>query len=292
MFDTHIHGFNGGDSADNTIESLEKISTGLKAVGVNRFLPTLLTSSFDQLESACKFIGEYKNEVTGASIEGIAIEGPFFTEKYKGAQNPKYMLDPSIEYFNKLQNASGGIIRKMALAPERPGSVEFIKNAVATGVKISLGHSNCTYDEAMRAIEAGATIINHTYNAMSPLHHREPGLVGAAMVSDTYCELITDGIHVMEGAIKALIKAKGVDKIVLVSDSMSAGGLPDGDYLIGELPVTKSGAEARLKDSGNIAASVTSLAQCAKNLVDWNIANQTEALQMASTNAENSLSPL
>lgn len=188
-----------------------------------------------------------------------------------------------MDKFDRWQKAANGMIRKIGVAPERDGSVAFTSEVTASGVKVALGHSDATYEQASAAVAAGASVFIHTYNAMSPLHHRNPGMVGCAMTSEgTYAELICDGHHVNPVAARALVLAKGWDRVALITDCMRAGGMPEGDYDIGGLPVIVADGTARLKDGGNLAGSVLNLDQAVRNVVDWGVASAEQALRMAS----------
>lgn len=282
LVDTHIHGYGGKDIMDCKTGYLDEISKGILECGVTSFLPTTLTDSTEKLNEACKVIGDEYKSVTGAKVRGIFLEGPFFTEKYKGAQNASYMSDPDIEKLKKWKELSNGLVNKIAIAPEREGAIDFIKEANALGVRVALGHSDASFDEAVDAVDAGANIFVHVYNGMSGLHHRNPGMVGAAMSTDSYGELICDGHHVNPNAANILMNAKGRDRIALITDCMSAGGMPEGDYKLGEFPVVVKDGTARLKDSGNLAGSILRLKEAVKNVVEWEIADVFEAIQMAS----------
>lgn len=282
LVDTHIHGYGGKDIMDCKKGYLDEISKGILECGVTSFLPTTLTDSTEKLNEACKVIGDEYKSVTGAKVRGIFLEGPFFTEKYKGAQNASYMSDPDIEKLKKWKELSNGLVNKIAIAPEREGAIDFIKEANAMGVRVALGHSDASFDEAVDAVDAGANIFVHVYNGMSGLHHRNPGMVGAAMSTDSYGELICDGHHVNPNAANILMNAKGRDRIALITDCMSAGGMPEGDYKLGEFPVIVKDGTARLKDSGNLAGSILRLKEAVKNVVEWEIADVFEAIQMAS----------
>ena len=282
LVDTHIHGYHGEDIMNSKKGALEIISKGLLEMGVTSFLPTTLTDSTDRLNEACKVIGQEYKDVTGAKIRGVFLEGPFFTEKYKGAQNEKYMSDPDIEKLKKWKELSDGLVNKIAIAPERDGVIDFIHKANAMGIAVALGHSDASYEQAMDAVNEGANIFVHTYNGMSGLHHRNPGMVGAAMNSDAISELICDGHHVNPASANVLMNAKGRDKIALITDCMSAGGMADGDYKLGEFDVIVENGTARLKEGGNLAGSILKLKDAVKNVVDWQIADAFEAIQMAS----------
>lgn len=282
LVDTHIHGYAGKDIMDCKEGYLNEISKGILECGVTSFLPTTLTDSTEKLDKACELIGKEYKDVEGAKVRGIFLEGPFFTEKYKGAQNPSYMSDPSIEKLKRWKDLSMGLVNKIAIAPEREGAIDFIKEANAMGVRVALGHSDASYEQAKEAVEAGANIFVHVYNGMSGLHHRKPGMLGAAMNTDSYGELICDGHHVNPAAAEILMDVKGRDRIALITDCMSAGGMAEGDYMLGDFPVIVKDGTARLKDGGSLAGSILKLKQAVKNVVEWEIADVFEAIQMAS----------
>lgn len=282
LVDTHIHGYHGEDIMNAKKGALEIISKGLLETGVTSFLPTTLTDSTERLDEACRVVGEEYKDVTGAKVRGVFLEGPFFTEKYKGAQNEKYMSDPDIEKLKKWKDLSDGLVNKIAIAPERKGVADFIHKSNAIGVAVALGHSDASYEDAMAAVNEGANIFVHTYNGMSGLHHRNPGMVGTAMNSDAISELICDGHHVNPVSANILMDVKGRDKIALITDCMSAGGMADGDYKLGEFDVIVKDGTARLKEGGNLAGSILKLKDAVKNVVEWEIADVFEAIQMAS----------
>lgn len=288
LVDTHVHGYKDADVTDALPGALNQMSLGMLQMGVTSFLPTTLTSSTKQLEDAVELIGKEYKSVEGAKIKGIFMEGPYFTETYKGAQNPAYMSDPSIDQLKKWQDLSGGIIKKIAIAPERNGVVEFVEASKKMGIYVALAHSNATYDEAMAAVDAGANIFVHLYNGMRGLHHREPGMVGAALSSDTFAELICDGHHVHPKSAHVAMKAKGHEKIVLITDCMRAGGMGEGESLLGEFKVIVKDGTARL-ENGSLAGSVLDLIDGVKNVYDWNIADLKQAIDMASRRAAESV---
>ena len=281
LVDTHIHGFVNHDVMDNDAEGIKAMSEGLLSCGVTSFLPTTLTSSKERLRDVAETVGNVHKDVTGAKIQGIYFEGPFFTEEHKGAQNPSYFGDPDLDTFHEWQEASGGIIKKIALAPERQGVKEFVQQVTNEGVVVSLGHSNATLDEAQVAVEAGASVFVHAYNGMRGLNHREPGMVGALLtLHDVFSELICDGHHVHPQAAEVLMEKAGHDHVALITDCMMAGGMPDGNYMLGEFPVVVKEGTARL-ESGNLAGSILKLKEAIKNVVDWGLATPEQAVMMA-----------
>lgn len=282
LFDTHIHGYGGYDVMDLKENSLIEISNGVVKMGVTSFLATTLTSSKSDLDEAVSLVWKQSEKIEGAKLKGIFLEGPFFTEKYKGAQNANYMTPPSTERIEELQKLSGGLIKKVAIAPEYENSVDFIKDMRKMGIYVALGHSDASYDMARAAVEAGANIFVHTYNGMSGLHHREPGMVGAAMhMKEAYSELICDGHHVHPVSAEILMDVKGRDKITLITDCMMAGGMDEGQYMLGEYEVKVADGQARL-ESGSLAGSVLNLNDGVKNVVEWGAATIHEAIKMAS----------
>ena len=281
LVDTHIHGFKNKDIMDVEKGALEVISEGLLECGVTTFIPTTLTGSREKLNDAVKLVADEYKTVTGAKVRGIFLEGPFFTEKYKGAQNIKYMSDPDFEELKEWKKLSGGLLNKIAIAPERNNVIDFIKKANSIGVYVALGHSDASYEEAVEAVDAGANIFVHSYNAMSPLHHRKPGMVGALMNTDATAELICDGHHVHPAAAEIVMNVKGRDSVALITDCMMAGGMPDGNYKLGEFPVKVENGTARL-ENGALAGSILRLNDAVKNVYDWGIAGIFEAIQMAS----------
>ncbi|HFK1710819.1 MULTISPECIES: N-acetylglucosamine-6-phosphate deacetylase [Bacillus] len=283
LVDTHIHGFQNHDIMDNDVQGLNEISEGLLSCGVTSFLPTTITSSTEALNHVTEMIGANYAKVRGAKIKGIFLEGPFFTEKHKGAQNTKYFCDPSVEKLKVWQRLSNDSIKKIAIAPERKGAAAFIEYAVDEEIAVALAHSDATYEEAEQAVERGASIFVHTFNGMSPLHHREPGMAGAAMnLKNVFAEIICDGHHVHPAAANILMNARGRDQTVLVTDCMMAGGMPEGAYQLGEFAVEVKAGVARI-EGGSLAGSVLQLKDAVKNVVDWGIATPEEAIYMAST---------
>lgn len=269
LVDTHIHGINGYDIMDGTKEAVRHISGALLTLGVTRFLPTTLTSSRSDLDKAIQAVTEAVEEgLPGALSEGIYLEGPFFTEAYKGAQNPKYFQDPDIGLFEKWQSLAKGNIVKIALAPEREYAMEFIKTMDDKGVLVSIGHTNASYDCCQEAIAAGAQNFVHLFNGMSGLHHRNPGVAGAALTdTNVYAELICDGYHVHPDVATLALKVKN-EKLMLITDCMRAGMMPDGHYHLGEFPVVMQNGVARTEE-GSLAGSTLRLIDGVKNLHNW-----------------------
>ena len=286
MVDTHIHGFYNHSTTDNDPEGIDISSTELARRGTTSWLPTTFTDGVEQIKDACVAIAQADEgrgpDFCGARIQGIYLEGPFFTMKHVGAQNPAYLIDPSEEVFDQWQEAAGGRIVKSAMAAERDGAPAYAAALNAKGVVTSIGHSDATYDECIAAINAGASCFTHTYNGQRGLHHREPGVVGAAMSTpEPSAEIICDGKHVNPAAIKALLQAKGWQHTVLITDCLGCGGMPEGSYTSGGMDVIMKDNLCWLADGKSIAGSVLTLAQGVKNIVDWGIASADIAIRMA-----------
>lgn len=269
LFDTHIHGIKDKDIMDGDVAGIRSISESLLALGVTRFLPTTLTSGKADLDAAIQAVAEaVQGGLPGAQSEGIFLEGPYFTEKHKGAQNPSYFRDPDIAEFQHWQELAGGTIVKIALAPEREGAAEFIRSVSKEGVLVSIAHTDASYDCCVQAVDAGARNYVHLFNGMSGLHHREPGVAGAALSgSSAFAELICDGYHVHPDIASLALQVKA-DKLVLITDCMRAGLMPDGNYHLGEFPVVMKDGIART-ETGSLAGSTLKLMDGVKNLQSW-----------------------
>ena len=263
LVDVHTHGRIGLDFSKITEEELEQLLASYNACGVTSALATTMTNEPAVVEKSLRVIGEYikKQEESAcdscAKLLGIHMEGPFLGKEKKGAHDEPYLQKPDWEQFEAWQKLSGGNIRLITIDPCLEGAEEFIQKCVASGVKVSLGHTACDYETAVKAQNLGADHVTHTFNAMNPLHHREPGLIGAAMDTGMYMELICDGIHVHPAMVRMMFAAHP-DKVVLVSDSIPAAGMPDGEYKSGGLKVTVKDGKAVLED-GTFAGSTVSL---------------------------------
>lgn len=289
LFDTHIHGIDGYDIMDGTEEAVKKISISLAARGVTRFLPTTLTSSSEDLNKAIMAVKSMVQQgLPGAQSEGIFLEGPYFTETHKGAQNEKYFKDPSLEEFNEWQKLADGMIRKIALAPERTGTQEFIRSVKRSGVQVSIAHTDADYVCCEEAIENGANNFVHLYNGMKGMHHREPGTVGSALRSkNSFVEIVCDGLHVHPEVATLTYQLKQ-DRLMLITDCMRAGGMPDGEYTLGEFPVAITDGVART-ETGSLAGSTLELIDGVKNLCEWTKEDLTDIWHLASLTPAKSL---
>lgn len=286
FIDVHIHGANGEDVMDGEMESLETISKFIAGKGVTAFLPTTMTMGKEDIYKALETVKEAVNKkFHGAAIIGVHLEGPFINEKYKGAQREDYIVKPSYDFIKKYKD----IIKIITMAPEKDENFNFIKEVKKnTDIVLSIGHSNATYEEAMEAIECGMNHITHTFNAMTPLHHRNPGVVGAAFNSNAYCEIIADKIHVHPGVFNILLKAKGKEKVILITDCMRAGGLKDGVSEIGGQKVFIKNNSVRLSD-GTLAGSILTVNRAVKNIYENTNLTLNEAVNLATINPAKSI---
>ena len=260
LVDIHFHGCMGADMCDGTKEALDVITQYEASVGVTSVCPATMTIPKDELSAVMKNAGAYAYH-GGAHLVGINMEGPFISPAKKGAQAAENIMHCDYEYFNQLQDAAGGLIKLVDIAPEEAGAMEFIDKVKGT-VVVSLAHTASDYDTAMEAIAHGASHATHLYNAMPPLNHRNPGVIGAVRDSDNcHVELICDGVHIHPSVIRATFAMFGAQRMILISDSMRATGLDDGEYTLGGQPVTVKGNLATLHD-GTIAGSATNLMDC------------------------------
>ena len=287
--DVHTHGRGGSDTMYPTFEDLNTISKSTLKTGVTSFLPTTMTMPVEDIKKAIENIAINKDKVEGAQILGAHLEGPFFNKKYKGAQPEECMILPTVDNYLSFVGENQHVIRKISIAPELEHSIELIEYLKDKNTVVSLGHTNATYEEAQAAIDAGATSGTHTYNAMTPLTHRAPGVVGAVMINDSvYAELILDGVHVNYAAAKALLRAKGKEKVILITDSLEAAGLENGKYLLGNQDVYVKDGEARLID-GTLAGSIVCMNVAVRNAYQHLGLKLYEAVNLASYNPAKSL---
>ncbi|AEM77734.1 N-acetylglucosamine-6-phosphate deacetylase [Thermoanaerobacter wiegelii] len=284
FIDIHIHGGVGHDTMDANYEALNAISIHLAKHGVTSFCATTMTMDKNYILNALKNIDEtMKKKTAGAQILGAYVEGPFISKEHKGAQDEKYIIPPDKNLFDEFLEIAGGNIKVIALAPEKDPDGSFVEHVTKKGVKVSLGHTNATYEEMKNGVDHGATIAVHTYNGMKGLHHREPGALGEVFLDDRiYSEIIVDFIHTHPASVKLLIKIKGTDKVILITDAMSACGLGDGEYKLGGQKVFVKNGEARL-ESGSLAGSTLTLDKAVKNITSLGVP-LFEACKMASLN--------
>jgi len=284
LVDVHTHGNSGADFSDGSYEEVCTMAAYYGKSGVTSFAPASMTLPYDVLEKAFAAGLRLKKEQPAgcARIMGIQMEGPFFSEKKKGAQNGAYLRNPDFDAFLKLYEGCEGLVRIVDVAPELPGAAEFVEKAKAY-CTVSVAHTNANYDEAKAAFDAGATHLTHLYNAMPGIHHRNPGVIPAAVENSAVrAELICDGLHVHPASVRLAFSMFGAKRMVLISDSLRCCGMPDGQYELGGQDVFLKGGVARLAD-GTIAGSATNLFQCMQKAISFGIAPE-DAVRAASWN--------
>ena len=268
LVDIHAHGCMGMDTLGG---DLSRMAQTLGAHGVTSWLPTTTTSAWEEIVAAASTLPETQ----GAHIPGFHLEGPFINVSRKGAQNPAFVKKPDIALLDACPHA-----RLITVAPETEGAEDFIREATRRGVKVAIGHTDCDYDTAVRAMRLGADSLTHTFNAMPGLHHRNPGPIGAALTEGGYIQVISDGIHLHPAVVLALYKMFGPDRMILISDMVSATGLADGQYFLGGLDVFCKNGKVTLAD-GTIAGSSTFLDECVRRAISFGIPEE-DAFKMAS----------
>ncbi len=285
LVDVHTHGSYGHEFCDADTEGMYITGKYLKEHGVTSYCPTSMTVSKEDIIKILKTADkDYGNEC--AKIIGVNVEGPFISAAKKGAQEERFILSPNFKLLCELNDACGGKIKLVTVAPEIDGAQEFIKKA-SDICNVSLGHSTADFDTATEAFNNGANHVTHLYNAMNPFLHRDSGIIGAARDAKAYVELIADGYHIHPSVIRATFEMFGSDKVVLISDSMKATGLADGEYSLGGQAVYVKNCKATLPD-GTLAGSSTNLFDCMKKSVSFGIGLE-EAIKAATANPAKSI---
>jgi N-acetylglucosamine-6-phosphate deacetylase len=288
FFDVHIHGAAGHDVMEATPQALNAIGRFLAAHGTGSYLATTVTASLDatlrSLSALAKLIAQPPRPAEPAAHPiGIHLEGPFLSHIKRGVQPPEHLLAPDVAIFDRLFEAAEGHVRLITLAPELPGAPELTAHATARGVQVSLGHSNATAAETRAAIAAGAVSATHTFNAMRPLDHREPGILGVVLTEDSlFAELICDGIHTAPELVSLWWKSKGAARAILVTDAISATGMPDGQYQLGEFTVQVANGKATMGTV--LAGSLLTLDRALANFIAFTGATLDQGLRLLTVN--------
>lgn len=276
FIDIHIHGAVGYDLMEATPEAVASVGKYLARHGTTSYAATTVAASLERTLNAAKGLGEIikasnaahvaSDRISGAQPVGIHLEGPFLNIKRRGAHPASQIRKPSIELLDRFLEAAQGTARILTLAPELEGALTVLEHAKSKGLKVGIGHSNATYEQAKSAIDAGATHAVHCFNAMRPFMHRDAGIIGAVLTDDRVsAELICDGIHVEPTAIRLMVRSKGAERLILVSDSLSGAGMPDGNYRLGNFTVHVAGGVCRTVE-GNLAGSSVTLDAALRNL--------------------------
>ena len=284
LIDVHNHGNSGADFSDGDYEGLKKMAKYLAENGITSFAPASMTLPYDVLDKAFATAKQLHDEAPEghARLMGIQMEGPYFSEKKKGAQNGAYLKAPDFEGFKKLYDGCDGLVRIVDVAPELSGAAEFVEKAKAL-CTVSVAHTDSDYDHAKTAFEKGATHLTHLYNAMPGIHHRNPGVIPAAVeAAHVRAEIISDGMHIHPASVRLAFSMFGGERMILVSDALRCCGMPDGEYELGGQPVFLAGGVAKLAD-GTLAGSATNLFDCMKNAMKFGIREE-DAVRAATYN--------
>jgi N-acetylglucosamine-6-phosphate deacetylase len=284
LIDTHVHGSHGDDVMLDGAEGIRRISTAQLRYGTTAYLPSTVSARPDELLRAVEACREAARSdgAPGAEIVGIHVEGPFINRRKKGAQPEEGIRDPDPDECRRLLDAADGLLRVMTLAPELPGALDMIRWLRREGVIASLGHSEADYDTALAAIDAGATHATHLFNAMPPLHHRTPGLAAACLNEpEIHAEVIADGIHLAPEMVRLAMRAKGPERVILITDAMAAVGRPDGTYTLGKNRVIVRGDICLLEDGVTIASSMLTMNHAVRNARRFAAVPLTDAVRMA-----------
>ncbi len=286
--DVHIHGAGGHDVMEGNKAALRGVSRKVAAFGTTSLLATTVTASPDDTCRAAEGIARYiawqhASDELCAEVLGIHFEGPFISKTRRGVHPQEWIQLPSADMLERFLQAAAGNARLLTIAPEVLGATPCIDAARKAGVVVSIGHTDATYEQARLAMAHGARSATHTYNAMRPFSHRDPGVIGAVLTSpEINAELIADGVHVQEGAIRLLLQAKGAERVILVSDGLSATGMPDGKYMLGSFEVTVSGGVCRNAE-GKLAGSTLTLDRALRNIVGLGV-SLPDAVRMLTLN--------
>ncbi|WP_238884429.1 N-acetylglucosamine-6-phosphate deacetylase [Clostridium sp. YIM B02551] len=284
FIDVHIHGAGGYDTMNGTFEAINEIAKNIVKHGTTSFTPTTMTVAVEDIHKSMEAISYAKTHGTdGANVLGAHLEGPFISPQAIGAQNPNFLQKPSVETYNKMVSGFEDAVTSITVAPEVDGALELISYLNSKGVRVSVGHTKATYNEVVSGIKAGISHSTHLFNAMTGLHHREPGAIGAIFDTDITTETISDGIHIAYPSLRVAYKTKTTDKVLLITDAMEACCMPDGKYSLGGQPVFVKDGAARL-ENGALAGSILTLDKAVKNVFDNSNYPLYEVVKMATYN--------
>jgi N-acetylglucosamine-6-phosphate deacetylase len=290
FIDLHLHGAGGHDLMEGTPEALATVGRTMAAHGTTSYFPTTLTASVPKTLAALASLGEHVRHMCKPPTElvahplGIHMEGPFLNVVRKGVHPAQHIVAPAVELFDRFQEAAGGALRILTVAPEVPGAEPVIRCALERGVQVGMGHTDATFEQAGRAVELGVRHVIHMFNAMRPFSHRDPGIISAALLDGRLsAELIADGVHVHEPAIRLLVRAKGPERVLLITDGLAAVGMPEGTYQLGEFEIIVKGPMATNRD-GVLAGSVLTLDRAVRNMVKFTGLPLKDVVRMATLN--------
>lgn len=285
FIDIHMHGGAGLDVMRTPLDEIARLHKFLAAHGVTGYFPTTVAAPLDE---TCTALGRLADAIElpaepdaagQARPLGIHLEGPFLSHKRRGVHPPEYLVEPTLQIFERLWQAARGHVRMMTIAPELPGALEVIAEAARRKVCVSIGHSDALMETSRAAVRAGARHATHTFNAMRPLDHREPGILGEALTSEQLsADVIADGIHVAPEVVKLFLEAKGLERAVLITDATAAAGMPDGTYQLGPLEVEVKDGKCTME--GRLAGSVLTMDRAVRNVTrfsDWSLRDAVRA---------------
>lgn len=291
FIDIHTHGAVNIDVNHIDLDGFLKISEFFASQGTTSWLCSIVTDERDQVERVIQTFNKYKNlnKHSGAECVGIHLEGPFLAHEYRGSMPEHLLVDMDIQWIKEMQQLADGQIKYITVAPEVTGVNESIPSLLELGIKVSIGHSGATYEQAMEAIQAGANVSTHTLNAMRLLHQHEPAILGAALETDIYTEVIIDGFHLHPGIVRLLIKVKGLDRVIAITDSISAAGLGDGEYKLGVNDIVVKNGDASLKYENVRAGSTLTLIKSLTNVIQFTGLSLEEVLPLYTENPAHAL---
>ncbi len=269
FIDIHTHGGNGHDTMDSSVSAINELSQYKVNEGVGYFCPTTISAPLEKIQEAIGSVGlAMENGTPGAVVLGAFMEGPYIDRNYRGSHNEKYIRDINLEELDNIIKAAKGAIKTVAIAPNIKNAVSATKLLVSNNIIVSIGHSGATSDEAGECIDAGASVVVHTFNAMTPLNHRSSGMTGRVLYDDrVYCEAICDLVHLSKETVGIIYRCKTSDKMISITDSIAAGGLSDGRYVFGDMTINVRDSIPRT-EKGALAGSTLRLSQALKNLVE------------------------
>ncbi|MCL6516477.1 N-acetylglucosamine-6-phosphate deacetylase [Alicyclobacillus sp.] len=288
FIDLHVHGGDGADVMDGRARSIHTIARFHASHGTTAWLPTTLTAPYERLEAAVRAVAEAMSDereaAAGARVLGVHLEGPYLSRERVGAQNPQFVRPPDPSEYERLLDLVPGLVKKMTMAPELPGARRLMACLWARGAIPSLGHTDASFDQMAQALDAGHCHGTHLFNGMRGFHHRDPGAAGALLLSaDSVCELIADGVHVHDAAMRLAVRLLGPDRVCLITDAMAAAGRPDGRYQLGGLEVTVEDGVAYLTHGHNLAGSTLTMDRAFANTMRRIGVTAPEAVRMTST---------
>jgi N-acetylglucosamine-6-phosphate deacetylase len=287
FFDIHIHGGAGIDAMRALPSELPRLGKFLATHGVTGYFPTTVAAPLDSTYAALERLADAIEATTDGSVQarplGIHLEGPFLSHKRRGVHPPENLVAPTVAIFDRLYQAARGHVRMMTIAPELPGAMEVIAEAARRNVCVSMGHSDADMPTAQAAVTAGARHATHTFNAMRPLDHRDPGIIGEVLSDDRLtADMIVDGIHVAPAVVELFLKAKGIERAVLITDAISATGMPDGRYQLG--PIEVDVKDGKCTSNGSLAGSVLTMDRALRNVIQFSQWTLRDAVRAATLN--------